>query len=72
MLVKNIEIFLKKEKTKRDKMIINDIKISLKTKTKGRLSIEGIILRQTKKKPFKNKERVIFLASTFISLLKTL
>ena len=60
MLVKNIEIFLKKEKTKRDKMIINDIKISLKTKTKGRLSIEGIILRQTKKKPFKNKERVIF------------
>ena len=50
MLVKNIEIFLKKEKTKRDKMITNDIKISLKTKTKGRLSIERIILRQTKKK----------------------
>ena len=47
--MKGIKIFLNKIKTKSDNMVVNDIKISQKTKNKELLSI-GKILYNTKKK----------------------
>ena len=46
-LVKDIKVFLKKKKKKSDNISMNDIKISLEMKNKGRLSIEKKITEKT-------------------------
>ena len=48
MLVNDIEIFLKKKKTNTENMVGNDIKIVLKMKNKGYLSLGKIILKSRK------------------------
>ena len=50
-LVKGTKIFLKKRKTKRNKMVPNDIKIFVKMKSKGWLSIEKDVVKYKKIKP---------------------
>ena len=52
MFVNNVEIVLKKRKTKIVKIIVNDIKTFLKIKNKGQLSIVKIILKCRKIKTY--------------------
>ena len=47
-LVKDIKVFLKKKKKKRENMVVNITKISQKMKTKSLLSIEKILQNEKK------------------------
>ena len=48
-LVEDIKVFQKKKKEKNNNMLLKEKKISQKTKTKNRLSIEKTILQNEKK-----------------------
>ena len=52
-LVKCIKIFLKRRKTKKKNMVLNNIKISHKIKNKCWLSIEKNIMKYGKIKPLR-------------------
>ena len=47
-LMKDIKVFLKKKKKKRENMVVNITKISQKMKTKSLLSIEKILQNEKK------------------------
>ena len=57
-LVKGIKIFLKKEKTKRENVVANDMKISQKIKSKNQSNIEKHIMKCEKIK-ISYKQRLI-------------